>query len=421
MADTYTVLIPVRRSYSIDEFLDLDVEREAELITGLYSGVGGRFKYIVVGAPSGGAVQLASILGAPLLPCNILTPVERAEARSPDDIDSYIDESLSLSRRVSGRLGGSADIVIHYDPIHDRGWVSYNLTIRIHLKKLPRAYREFIRRRLRPDGAIVYVDVVHPWLQYRAGDNVYIQIGGADDLEDWEYVRYSDNVKKYIDLLGVERYPWYSRLLDGFDEVRLPESEWGSRRGLLEDTLLFSRELGVGFYTVSVDNFYKLMALGTAAYLEVIGDYRGIVVENYKQGSSTLPLKKKFLPIWAVFTTKRSLRMLDKVLERVAGEGVEEIVYVTVPYGYREQGARWPDSTSITEWINLLKEYSSNVTVIPKEIKASDSTRVLETMNKIYRETWLLTKNLKTPGTPTINPYKLRQTIDNIQLFIDKL
>jgi len=398
--DTYTVLEPYKLEYSRNEFLELDLEKEAKITINPLLEHRHKYNYIVVGAPSGGAAQLSTILKAPLLPCNFLTPVKRVKPGKPDDVDSYLNESLELAQEVSRRLDEEADILIHYDPIHDRGWITKDLTIRIHYKKLPRTYKEVIKETLRENGVIIYINVSSPWIQFRFNENIYVQIGGADDLEDWEYIEESPSISKYREVFDIEKYPWTTSLLEEAEKTSEPESEWGSRKELLDDVMDFACRNNYEFIVIDLDNFYKTMILGTIAYLANIGEYRGVVVENYKQSSSTLPLKLKYLPIWVVFTTKKSLeylrRILDNIVEETRGK-LEETIYVTVPYGYREQGTRWPDTTSISDWIKLLRKYADKVKIIPSQITKYDSTRTINVMNKIYEETYKLGQNIEIP------------------------
>ncbi len=389
LLDTYTRLVPVKTEYSPSEFTKLDLDDEARIITDLYKH--SKYEYIVVGAPSGGAAQLAILFNAPLLPCNILTPVKRDRKSHPDDIDSYLSEALELALLLERKIGSKADILIHYDPVHDRNWVTHSLTIRIHFKKLPRVYKEFIKNKLVSNGTIIYVDVRHPWIQYKFTENIYVQVGGADDLCDWEYVNESDKIKKYIDVFNIEKYPWTTDLLDEAEKTKMPESEWGSREQFLEDVKNFAEENDYRLEVITLDNFYHTMFLGTSAYLALIREYNGVVVENYKQSSSTLFIKKKYLPLWSVFTTRKSLYFIDKLLGKIVdGNRVGELVYVSVPYGYKEQGTKWPDALSINDWLNVFNKYAEYTILIPREIKPYQSTRTLDVMNKIYEEAWSL-------------------------------
>lgn len=392
LVDDFVKLVPRRVSYSPREFVELDLEEEARITLEPYRVVDGRkFEFFVVGAPSGGAAQLATILNAPLLPCNILTPVERRSHGSPDDIDSYLGEALEISKSLAKRLGEYVDVLIHYDPIHDRGWVCRNLTIRLHLKKLPKTYRNFILEHAARDAKLVILDVAHPWLQFRVDEALYVQVGGADDLEDWEYVSRSERIEPYLEALEVERYPWVNEVLERCERIRLPESEWGVRKEFVEDAKKFAEENGLEPIVIEINDFYETMVLGTVAYLTNYESFSGIVVENYKQSSSTTPLKLGYLPLWSVFTTRRSLTYVEKILEKLSSSHpIEEIIYVTVPTGYREQGSKWPDSTYLREWLEMFQRFAKKIVSIPSEVRVGTSTRTLDVMNEIYRSAWSL-------------------------------
>ncbi len=395
-SDTYTVLVDEKRSYSREEYMGLRLDEELSLVTGKYRG---RYRYVVIGAPSGGAAQLASIYGAPLLPCNILTPVPRRNPGDPDDIDDYLSDAIELSRGLAARIRGVADILIHYDPIHDRGWVARELTIRIHLKALPEAYRRFMENHLEPGATIIYIDVKHPWLQFRVDDNIYVQIGGADGIGDTEYIHGGRNLEEAAEALGAPSSGWWSSILDSATRERLPESEWGSRQGLRRSVEEYAEQHGLGLVVIEAASFYNTMVLGTAAYLSTSLEPRGVLVENYKQSASTTMIKKHLVPVWSVFTTRASLRYTERILRHLAGErGVGgEALYVTVPYGYIEQGFRWPDATRLSEWREMLNRYFSETTMVPGTVTGSETTRTLDAMNKIYREAWMLSKKLPRP------------------------
>ncbi len=409
--DDYTFLVDVLREYSREDFKSLDLEREASVVADAAFKV--NTETAVVGAAGGGCAQLSAVFKGVFLPCNILTPVRRLGVFDPDDCEGYVKEAVDVVSHIAPKYRDSVDFIIHYDPVHDRGWVRRNLTIRLHLKKLPNSYKRVLTRCRR----VFLINVKHPWTQFKLDENVYVQVGGADGLSDRDYIEYSERVHELLKELGVKNYPWICKLLEECEKVKAPESEWGVRESFLSDVEEFCKERGIDVIRVDLEIFHELSVLGTAAYLasNLSGESRGAVVENYKQSCSTTFIRRRLVPVWAVFTTSGSLKVVDAVLKHISSTfDIGELIYVTVPYGYREQGHKWPDSVSFEEWKSMLRKYCSNLVTVPEKVFSGASTRTLEVMNEIYRRAWELGRGFEPPKNIVVDLEKFRKILTDL-------
>jgi hypothetical protein len=169
--------------YPLDAFASWDPDGPFRRYTERYPRR--RYDAVVLGDPSGGTAHLAALLGAPLLPpCYLLGARHRID---PDDMDAYVATAREALRGMRG--GGETEVIVHYDPLHDRDLVANAALFRVRALGLPPAYREFIRERLRPGGTIVIAEDTYTWPQVGLSPGVWLQIGGLGDVPPEEYLR----------------------------------------------------------------------------------------------------------------------------------------------------------------------------------------------------------------------------------------
>jgi len=135
-----------------------------------------RYNSVLVGAPSGGTTHIAALMNAPFLTQHFLVGIKIPKTR-PDDVERITSYGLRAARIINSR-DKSLDVIVHYDPIHDRFLSGCMGTIRVKLTRLTRAYEDFIRSNLRPEGVIFYMNVGYSWLQHIVDERIHVQIGG---------------------------------------------------------------------------------------------------------------------------------------------------------------------------------------------------------------------------------------------------
>ncbi len=280
-----------------------------------YDGLEGPFPAVTVGAALGGATAYLSLaVGGPFLPQAFVVSLKGG---APDgDVRRYLNRSLALARRIA-----AADprlfTIQHYDPIHD-GWLTrYVNHLRFKLLDLPPAYAEFIQQRLKPGGAVIFLEGGAQWLRYRLGERSVFQVGGWGGLPPEEFLEGSERLRAYARRAGLKSSDWK---LDDFPLERGPESEWGSEPGLGEALNAFCQQEGFRFVRLSLAHPHDFSRLAFAAADKMLAKEgrqpAGTLIEMFSQFDATAALQTGLLPLWLVFNTQDSLEFLNAMRPR---------------------------------------------------------------------------------------------------------
>ena len=114
-------------------------------------------------------------MGGPFLPQAFVTTLKHGSMTG--DVNEYLHRSLDIALRLADENPGIMTIQ-HFDPVHD-GWMTRFVNhLRFKLLDLPSAYTDFIKSKLEPGGAVVYLDSGASWLRYRVGPRSVFQVGG---------------------------------------------------------------------------------------------------------------------------------------------------------------------------------------------------------------------------------------------------
>ena len=294
---------------------EVTAEGLAQWAVNLYGTDGPSYDTVVLGAPSGGIGHLAALLGAPFLSEHFVT---RFRYRGdPDDVAGYMAYGTSLAETI---LENNPDLLVvnHYDPIHDRFLVPYVNYVRIKLLTLPAPYQEFIVRRLRPGGTILFADCRYPWGQYRVSRRHYFQVGGLGGIADTDYVRGSPEVGQYLaEKEGKRRkeaplprrswavaFPWLPQR----------ESEWGSLQIFRRAVETYASEHGYRFLALNGSHptdFSRIAFYASNhAIRETDQEPSGVLVDCFTLTSPTGALRAGLLPLWLPFNCVDSLSFL---------------------------------------------------------------------------------------------------------------
>ena len=203
----------------------------------------------------------------------------------------------------------------HYDPVHD-GWLTRRVNhLRVKLIDLPKAYKDFLRKRLEPGGAVVYLNGGASWLRYRVGERSVFQVGGWGGIAAHEFLEGSERLTRYCVQERITQTDWK---LPGFPLEQGAESEWGSEPGLGKALQQFCQEEGFRFVQIALPEPDDYSRLAFLAYKELIerdgGKPKGVLIEMFSQFDATAVIKGSLLPLWLVFNTQDSLAFLKRML-----------------------------------------------------------------------------------------------------------
>ncbi|MGZ6347629.1 MAG: hypothetical protein ACXWNC_08720 [Anaerolineales bacterium] len=280
-----------------------------------YAHLPGKYPAISVGAALGGATTYLSLaVGGPFLPQAFVTTLKHGSLTG--DANEYLHRSLDVALRLAAENPGLMTIQ-HYDPIHD-GWMTRFVNhLRFKLIDLPRAYNEFIKSRLEPGGAVVFLDGGASWLRYRVGPRSVFQVGGWGGISAEEFLGGSARIREYTPHAGLKISDWK---ISDYPLERGPESEWGSERGLAEALESFCRQEGFRFVRIPMphpNDFSRLAFYAALKLLEKEGRQpSGVLVEMFSQFDSNSARQAGLLPLWLIFNTQDSLQYLKDMMPR---------------------------------------------------------------------------------------------------------
>ena len=336
----------VLNDFSINELIRQRLDDYAELP--------GTFPTVAVGAALGGATTYLSLaLGSPFLPQTFVTTLKHGSITG--DVNEYLHRSLDNALRIANKNPGLMTIQ-HYDPVHD-GWLTRFVNhVRFKLLDLPSAYAEFIKSRLEPGGAVVYLEGGTSWLRYRVGPRSVFQVGGWGGISAEEFLESSDRLRVYAHSAGLSLTDWK---LKDYPLERGPESEWGSEPGLDSALEAFCQREGYRFVRIPLPhpNDFSRLAFNCAKIL-IQKDGRqpaGVLVEMFSQFDANAARQASLLPLWLIFNTKDSLEYLKEMRPHFpAGKPVffsPQATFSLPPD--RVPWKEWEAALDGIEWINI--------------------------------------------------------------------
>jgi hypothetical protein len=312
----------------------------------------GFFPAIAVGAALGGATAYLSLaLGGPFLPQAFVITLKRGSPTG--DVDEYLHRSLDTALHIANENPGLMTIQ-HYDPVHD-GWLTRFVNhLRFKLLDLPPAYAEFIKSKLEPGGAVVYLEGGATWLRYRLGSRSVFQVGGWGGISAEEFIRGSERLTQYAQRAGLKTDHW-SLNTDNWSLERGPESEWGSEPGLAEALEAFCKSEGYRFVRIPLahpNDFSKLAFTAAQKLLEKEGRQpAGMLVEMFSQFDATAARQSGLLPLWLIFNTNDSLEYL---------KGMRALFPAGKPVFFSPLStfSLTPDLAPYQDWVEALSDFA---------------------------------------------------------------
>ncbi len=301
----------VRGALDQDQVEELRVEQLIAERLADYQSLAGQFDSVVIGAALGGAAaHLALAVNALFLPQPFILSFHGGSPN--DEVGSHFERSRSIAGKILANNKGVL-AVGHFDPIHD-GWLTRKINhLRLKLVDLPQGYREFLRRKLRPGGSILYLDCGAKWLQYELGPRHVYQIGGWGGIPAEEFLRGSVRIDDILATRGSpHRGGWR---VEGMEPRERPESEWGSEPGLGSALETFAAENGFQFFRIRLPHPHDFSRLAYQTYIDLCHENeiepQGVVVETFTQYDPTTVLRGGLLPVWLIFNTDDSRAFLS--------------------------------------------------------------------------------------------------------------
>jgi hypothetical protein len=332
-----------------------------------YAQLPGPFPAIVIGAALGGATSYLSLaLGGPFLPQAFVVTLKRGSKTG--NVNEYLHRTLETALRISEENPGLMTIQ-HYDPVHD-GWLTRFVNhLRFKLIDLPSSYKEFIKSKLQPGGAVVYLEGGASWLRYRVGPRSVFQVGGWGGISAEEFLEGSDRLEFYARRAGLKYTDWK---LNEYPLERGPESEWGSEPGLAEALGQYCKSEGYRFLRIHLPHPNDFSRLAFKAAQKLLEKEKrepsGVVIEMFSQFDATAAHQSGLLPLWLIFNTEDSLEYLRKMMVQFpTGKPIFFSPLSTfsltpdlVPY------QDWADALSQFNWTNI----GARSTHYPSDAKA---------------------------------------------------
>jgi len=418
---------------------DMNMEKEAENIIKFYEKILGprRFEYIVIGAPSGGIAHFSMALDAPFLSVHFLkVPIYRRNwwlrSNDPDDVKKYFERSMEIVTPI-WKSNENCNIIIHYDPIHDRWIVSNGNTLRFKFRVLPEAYKRFIKRHLKKDGTIIFTNIQQTWNQYVIKDRIFFQAGGADGFQSEDFINGSEAINAWLkDFKSKHRGGWDINQcgLGSFEIKKRPESEWGNPIEFRDSTKNFCEKEGYNFLCVTTDDYNLPGLLGTYAFYRKFTKSnlspRGFDIEIYICGLNSSIARSLYLPIWLVFSPRGSLEYLEKFLNQLKKDLPDvprNFLLVPFPTGFKTQDLHWPDSVLFSDWKKLIQKFMPEqgklqTLVYKDEIKTGIVGQAFK-LPKIFKEAHKWGKKLPLKKMEPLDVKDIRWAVEKAKLNID--
>ncbi len=288
-----------------------------------------RYEAIVVGSPNGAVAHLAALLGAPFLTTSFGLTFRRPTIDTEDHL-AYFESSREVVDSILSTNGDDGfELIVHYDPLHDRSLVRSVDFVRVKLRTLPACYREFIARHLAPGGRLILIDCAYAWPQYELRSRAYVQIGGLGGIAPETFL---------------ERWPLELPLLTR------RESEWGCPAGFAASASRFAADHGIETIEIGFDHPWEYSLLVHDAYLtcEGIRD-RSLLIDCFNHLNPRTNVETGIPALWLPFNTEEGLVLVE--------EALHDRTFDWIGFALLPSFADSPDTAALEPWLRLLSRH----------------------------------------------------------------
>lgn len=280
-----------------------------------------RYPAVVLGAPGGGVAHLAALLGAPFLPvCGLLG---LSHSIQPDDLEAYLATGMEAAQLLAP--DGRFEVLVHYDPIHDRDLVKHAALVRVRLLTLPQVYRKFINQHLTPGGTVVLTDCSFSWPQVPLSPGVWLQVGGLGGISPQEF-------------LATYSPP-------GEPEWRR-ESEWGCPPPFSTAAQQLAREGGFRFLHIPASHPHDYSHLAYRAYVAAGAQEGTLLIDCFTSLDVKFCLQSGIAPLHLAFNTRDALEFAREFLSGFRPERAYLLLHPSL--------SPPPDLVPLSEWREAL-------------------------------------------------------------------
>lgn len=211
-----------RRAYAIasgregvppNKLRGVDMEQVADWVTATYSPRPA--PAVLLGSSNGAVTHLAAACGIPWLPQTMLIPVRRPHV-DPRDHRGAADFG---ARWAPDLLDSNPGVQLHHmhDPNQDELSASQMAYFRVKWRRLPDAYRRFLRGFLQPGAPVVVVRDTSTWPVTRYGDRHVFQAGAQGGMTAEQYLEDPD-VPRADDTAAEAEWGFADPLLEALQE-----------------------------------------------------------------------------------------------------------------------------------------------------------------------------------------------------------
>lgn len=288
-----------------------------------------RYEAIVVGSPNGAVAHLAALLGAPFLTTSFGLTFRRPTIDAEDHL-AYIESGRAIVESIlATNEDDGFELIVHYDPFHDRSLVRSVDFVRVKLRALPACYREFIDRHLAPGGRLILIDCAYTWPQSELRDRAYVQIGGLGGIPPETFL---------------ERWPLDLPLLTR------RESEWGCPDGFAASVDRFAADREIETIEIRFDRPWEYSLLVFDAYSACEGvRNRALLIDCFNHLNPRTNVETGIPALWLPFNTEEGLALVEEALR---GKSFDWIGFALLP-----SFAGSPDTAALEPWLDLLSQY----------------------------------------------------------------
>ena len=348
-----------------------------------------KYRVVFAGAPSGGTAHLSSLLGAPLLTQHFLTCVKHPKT-APDDVEKIVKHGINVAKSIASR-NEDLEVIVHYDPVHDRLLAGHVNTIRVKLKTLPPEYRTFIERGLEPGGSIVFLNVKYRWLQYVVKENIHVQVGGLGGISDKEYLHGNERLDAWLASMGSpHRGGW---MLRDYSLEYMPESEWGTFPGLREELKEFADNKGYEFIEITVDHPEHVSEIAAGFYVTLLEKPSRWFFDCFTSINPAFNIKTSTVPLWLPFNCSDSYAYAERFLKKnKAVFNLDSTIYFTLTPNF----VATPDQVEPSKWFKLFSEYGrAKPVAVCEKLYPADITHIFNFYNELRKMTKRMYKPIK--------------------------
>ena len=368
------------KKYTMNEAGNLDLEAHCQKISAVYNPFvkDRKFDALIFGAPNGAIVHLAVAMGVPYLCSQFRIPIKLEDEykfEDKDDLTPYAELVKYIGKKWTIKYPwGNVSCLV--DPIHDRMDLGEYAHVREKFTAIPKAFKEFMKNSLKPNGTVIFANVTYPWKTYRLQDSVYLQIGGLGDIAPDEFIKGSERINQFLKEEKSEHFDGWK--LHNYELVQRTESEWGTEPELKKAVQEFCGEHGYGFMPQEGDHPAKFNLLATHAMHRKHtwdgGCCRGWSINIFWSLCPTLVVRARLLSCWFTFTDKASLRISEQQLKVLLNEFPDVPQTTILGYYWSNPDAKLLDIIPPSGWLSMLSKYIPAKDVILPGIKDLENT-----------------------------------------------